>query len=692
MRLRKYRFLKVARIVAMFFIGLLVSVAITLSQINLEALRDEVTNTLSEAVGMPVEIRGKIYWKFSLTPKIALTDVAVKSKDWAKNKDGVSIDLVEAKLSLISLFSSNPSVRDVVLINPIVYLEKNAKSEISLESKRSFGSESAEDALPKFPIDTDWGIDSVRMENPKLVLINPNKTEEFKADQVIVNYDKKSHLLEYTGRLVLNDQDYSFIASLYPLDTKRKVYPVRVAIVNKLTPLTANIALEQTSRLPIDFVVRGKISDAAGFFQQFGIDIVKLAPMTINIAGGVDNNRLVLRQSSILFGKSDLSISGSYSWGLKRPEINLKLKSQRFSLDEVFPDLYGGDTPWQRPDRELHVFKNVPLNPDYLNAVNAEIIIDFAKMEVYRSMLMENVNAHLGLHDGSLSLNIDNQFANGQVEISLLAHENSGAVFARAAARGKGVVIGKILESVDERNFIAGLPADFEFYVEGNGRDLSELMSNLNGPVQVKSVGAGTALPDAAEYIYGRDFLTSVRHSVQDIVMAQKKYDKVAISCALVNLKLRQGRAETDQGIALQTRDVNMRAMGFVDLGKEDMHVSLASTPVRGIRLSITGSIVNAMEFTGNLAEPDIKLNNGAMISRAATTAGIGMLVLAPFTGGLSLVAGAGVGFLAGDLLNNWLTDERPCETALMLGAPAREGDPAFMNRPLEELVAELIK
>ena len=90
--------------------------------------------------------------------------------------------------------------------------------------------------------------------------------------------------------------------------------------------------------------------------------------------------------------------------------------------------------------------------------------------------------------------------------------------------------------------------------------------------------------------------------------MADKKYDKVGISCALVNLKLRQGRAETDLGIALQTRDVNMRAVGFVDLGKEDMHVSLASTPVRGIRLSITGSIVNAMEFTGNLAEPDIKV------------------------------------------------------------------------------------
>ena len=169
MRLRKNNFFRFARIVAMFFIGLLVSVAITLSQINLEALREQVTHTLSEAVGMPVEIRGQIYWKFSLTPKIALTDVAVKSKDWAKNKDGVSIDLVEAKLSLISLFSSNPSVRDVVLINPIVYVEKNAKGEISLESTRSFGPESAEDALPKFPIDTDWGIDSVRMENPKLV-------------------------------------------------------------------------------------------------------------------------------------------------------------------------------------------------------------------------------------------------------------------------------------------------------------------------------------------------------------------------------------------------------------------------------------------------------------------------------------------------------------------------------------------
>ena len=42
---------------------------------------------------------------------------------------------------------------------------------------------------------------------------------------------------------------------------------------------------------------------------------------------------------------------------------------------------------------------------------------------------------------------------------------------------------------MDERNFITGLPADFEFYVEGRGQDLSELMSNLNGPIQVKAPG-----------------------------------------------------------------------------------------------------------------------------------------------------------------------------------------------------------
>ena len=118
--------------------------------------------------------------------------------------------------------------------------------------------------------------------------------------------------------------------------------------------------------------------------------------------------------------------------------------------------------------------------------------------------------------------------------------------------------------------------------------------------------------------------------------------------------------------------------------------MSLTTVPVRGLKLSLTGNVVNSMEFSGNLAEPDIKISGAAVAGKVASATGIGLL-LAPFTGGISLVAGAGVGLLAGDLLENWLADDHPCETAMKRGAPANKQDPYWLNLPVNDLVNNIL-
>lgn len=55
------------------------------------------------------------------------------------------------------------------------------------------------------------------------------------------------------------------------------------------------------------------------------------------------------------------------------------------------------------------------------------------------------------------------------------------------------------------------------------------------------------------------------------------------------------------------------------------------------------------------------------------------------------MVAGAGVGLLAGDLIENWLADDKPCQTALESGAPSRRGDPEWMDMPVMELAAGML-
>ena len=157
-----------------------------------------------------------------------------------------------------------------------------------------------------------------------------------------------------------------------------------------------------------------------------------------------------------------------------------------------------------------------------------------------------------------------------------------------------------------------------------------------------------------------------------------------------LNTKLRAGVAETQNGAAIETNAINVRVAGNLDLGGESMKLSLTTVPVRGLKLSLTGNVVNSMEVTGNLAEPDVRISGAALAGKVASATGIGLL-LAPFTGGLSVVAGAGVGLLAGDLLENWLADGTPCETALARGAPAMRDDPEWMNFSMEELLESVM-
>ena len=114
--------------------------------------------------------------------------------------------------------------------------------------------------------------------------------------------------------------------------------------------------------------------------------------------------------------------------------------------------------------------------------------------------------------------------------------------------------------------------------------------------------------------------------------------------------------------------------------------MALTTVPVRGLKISLSGNLVNSVEITGNLSEPDVRVSGLSVAGKVASATGIGLL-LAPFTGGLSVVAGAGLGLVAGDLLENWLADDEPCKTAMESGAPVRRDDPEWMNIPLSELM-----
>lgn len=680
-------FFKVMRIITLFVMGLLVAVVIALSQINLEALRGDVLAILQESTGLPVEIDGAVSWKLSLRPQIELNKVRVPNAEWAKHKDAFSAEKIDVTLDLISLFQDRPTIQNVKVYDATVCVEQNEKGEFSITPNISDvpkDNKSDNTAKPDYPF-VDPGLGGLEVQNIDIDILGAN----YSLPGFQIRYIPRDETREYSGWIKSDTDVFPFILSFSKYNAERKVYPLRIAFATGGDALIANVALEGTSKAPIDFIIKGDIPDVAEVGRAFNLDLVPMPMMKVNISGGYDWQKLSLRNSSIKVRGNTLAFSGVIDWSKKLPSIKANFESKSINLVDLFPELYNRN--WIHPNRDLNVFHDVPLFGKEFLKYDLDVRVLLDNFIVYREFDLQDLDAHIQLNAGQGRVDTTTVLAGGQVIAAAdVQTDEEGSISVKVGGKGRGIVIGNLLDQLKIDNLISDLPVDFDMYVEANGSTLSEWMQTITGPVQVYSSSSGYAHSTLVANMYGTDFLTTLRHSIQDLFRSEKKYNQMKISCAVVNTKLRNGLAETQHGVAVETNAINVRLAGSLDLGDEKIQMSLTTVPVRGLKLSLTGNVVNSIEITGNLAEPTVQISGAAVAGKVASATGIGLL-LAPFTGGIGLVAGAGVGLLAGDLLENWLADDNPCQTAMEKGAPKRRDDPEWLSVPAIDLANGII-
>ncbi len=682
MIVRKNIFFPIVRIFSLIVVGLFVALVVALSQVNLDTLRGSIVSVLQDATGLPVQVDGSVSWKLSLQPKIELHQVHVANADWAQNKYAFNAEKIDVRLNLMSLFRDHPTIQNVKIYNVNVNIEKNGKGEYSIPGIKSnkTGAVQTADVSEKYPV-KNIGLGAVEIKNIKANIFQ----KKYELAGLNVRLTQKKDKREYAGWIKIDRDVSSFIISMSEYNADRKIYPVQIAVSTGIDALIANVALEGTSKLPIDFIIKGDMPNADTVGRFFGVKLPHISHMHVNVAGGFDRNKIAIRKSSLVINGTEFIVSGDYNWTKNIPVINGNIYSPHFDLAILFPKMYGGH--YEKPNRPLNVFKDIPLFGDLFVDKNIDLRIELDRFVMYRDLSIKNLDLSLKARDNHIRIDSDLQFASGNVTFAINADvEKDGRLFADVGFRGENIVVGNILSELYVNNFISDLPMNISLYVKTNGKNLSEVMSTITGPVYLYSVGAGYAYSDLVTYIYGTDFLTSLRHSVQDLFSSEKKYNQITISCMALNAMLRNGVFETQNGFAIETNAINVRLAGSLDLGGENMNLSLMTVPVRGLKLSLTGKVVNSIELKGSLAEPDINISGASVASKVASATGIGLL-LAPFTGGIGLVASTGIGLVAGDLLENWLADNKPCETALKDGVNVYEDDPDWVRTPVEELV-----
>lgn len=681
-------FFTVIRMFTLMFVGLVVASVVALSQINLDTLRGGIVNLLQEATGMPVQIDGNVSWKISLQPQIELNNVYVANASWAKNKYAYKAKKINVRLNLISLFRNRPTIHNIKFYDVDVNLEVNQQGEYSapqfaVTSDKNNSDKNNTDTNmgpEKFPV-KDMGFGGVEIKNLNANIFG----NKYKLAGFNIRMNQKQNSREYSGWIKADKDVLPFILEMSEYNAERKVYPVRLAMSTGGDALIANIALEGTSKMPIDFIIKGDLPDMTMLGEIIGTDLSGMKDISVDIAGGVDRKKVMFRKSTLSVHNTKFTMSGDYSWETKKHTLNLDVYSKKVSLEDLFPNLYGRRRLIKK--HELNVFKDIPLFGQFFVDKTVKLNLKVDDFVMYRNLNIQNLKLDAFGQNNHMRIESKSSFAQGDIHFVIDADiDSDGHIWSTVAFLGQGVSVGNLLEEIYVNDFLSGLPVNVEVFVQANGKNLSEVMSTVTGPVYVYSVGSGYAHSALVAYMYGTDFLTSLRHGIEDLFSSEKEHNQIKVSCMTLNAFLRDGLFETQNGFAIETNALNIRLTGSLNLGDEKMKLALTTVPVRGLKLSLTGKVMNSIELSGSLAEPNIAISGASVASKVASATGLGLL-LAPLTGGISLVASAGIGLVAGDLLENWLADDTPCKTAKEKGAPIYDDDPDWFNMPVRELI-----
>jgi AsmA family protein len=94
-----------------------------------EEIRDFVAGQVKDATGRELAIKGKLDLEISLVPSLVMNDVTFANAKWASSPNMLSLKRLEAGLELMPLLQGEIRLTQIVLVEPNINLETNAKGQ-----------------------------------------------------------------------------------------------------------------------------------------------------------------------------------------------------------------------------------------------------------------------------------------------------------------------------------------------------------------------------------------------------------------------------------------------------------------------------------------------------------------------------------------------------------------------------------
>ncbi len=578
------------RILAAFgglLVLLIIAIAIAVRTIDVNDFIAPIQKRVKDATGRDLVIRGGIDFKLSLEPELLIDDVSLGNAEWGKSAQMVTAKRVEAQVKLLPLLQRNFEIVRFKLIDPVIALETDAGGKGNWEFSGATGLGGAGPSTPggfnAFAIG-DLAIDHGTVSFRDGV---SGKTTNIAVEELTLHARDAQSPVSARFRGTVGD--------------------IAVAMEGDLGPLQSLVQ----RRLPYPVSLKGEINGHAASVASK----VRVEGRTVN-----------LDELQISTGKSKIEGQLALTPGAQRSKATFKLAATTYAWT---------DLPLLRKlkvaakgvaAREKFVFGDEPLDFGALQAFDADGDVSIGTLMLPEGRKLDNVHVQFALRNGKLDAPLLQASAFGGTARGGLsidaarAHDPALTLHLDA----KDLDLGALLAMFGVTREVRGGKTEVALDITTHGESPHQWAHGANGTAMVV-VGPATLVHTKLD-------LDSPLNRLADAVNPFHRVDpSTELECAVGRLPLKDGIAQIDHSIALETKKFGASVSGTLDFRDETLDLAIKPQIRRGIPIDVP-QVASLVRFEGPFRSPAVRVDAAGSALAAAK---IGAAI---YSGGLSIV------------------------------------------------------
>jgi len=635
--------MKVLKFSFLALLLLVIAAALYVATLDLNQYRDEIAHQAELATGRKLSIDGDLRLAWSLIPTLSVEGVTLANAPWGKAPYLVHVGQLEARVGLLPIFTGHLQLKRLALVDTDVLLETDAAGHgnwtlTPQAPAPAAGGPEAPAVLPSF------SVQEVRVENARFSFREgaTGKTTRIGLQELSLRADGLSDPLRLAALGSYNDIAVNAEGTLGPLAElladRDYAFELKTGVRSAKLHLAGNIA-HPLSAKGAHVKLDASVPTLADLNPLLETDLPAYGPITVTGVFTVpDPSRVQFSDLRIGAAESDLAGEGAIDLAAQRPEISAKLDSRMLDLR---PFTAAEPAPREKPER---LFSKEKLPLAALRKLNADMQISARQLRA-GDMVLEDLSLPLKLDKGRLSIApLKARLAGGDLVLKLRLNAATDTPALETDVLVKQLELGQLPGLQKEKKFEGGR-TDVTIQARGRGHSVAEIMAGLDGTLLVQ-VGKGR-IPNSSVDLAGADILLETFSRLNPL---SSKEPSSELDCAVIKFAVRDGIAETDKGIAVQTSKMSVVGSGAINLKSEELDLGMRPYAREGVGLGL-GTIAGAARIGGTLADPKPVID-AANVLRTGVTAGAAVVTF-------------GLSTLAQGIFDKSTADPHPCETAL---------------------------